>query len=108
MSKLRAISAPFVAAAPAGARVRSRVRASGQDAHVLAAVGVHLGSLAAADLAARVREGRLDGAGRAASRRKRKRVLTAASSSRWAGAITRTTDDLWVLAERTCSLNARR
>jgi hypothetical protein len=100
MSNLRAISAPFVAAAPAGARVRSRVRASSQDAHVLAAVGAHLGSLASADLAARVREGRLDGAGRAASRRKRKRVLTAASSSRWAGAITRTTDDLWALAER--------
>jgi hypothetical protein len=45
-------------------------------------------------------QGRLDGAGRAASRRERKRSLTAVSSSRWAGAITRTTDDLWALAER--------
>ena len=100
MSGLRAISAPFVAAAPAGARVRTRLRASDQDARVLAAVGAHLGSLASADLAARVREGRLDKAGRAASRRERKRALTASSSSRWAGAITRTTDDLQALAER--------
>jgi hypothetical protein len=100
MNGLRAIGASFVAAAPAGARVRTRVRASGQDARALEAVGAHLGSLAAADLAARVREGRLDAAGRAASRRERKRSLTAACSSRWAGAITRTTDDLWALAER--------
>jgi hypothetical protein len=100
MSRLRTISAPFVAAAPAGARVRTRLRVSGQDARVLAAIGAHLGSLASRDLAARVRQGRLDGAGRAASRRGRKRALTAASSSRWAGAITRTTDDQWALAER--------
>lgn len=100
VSGLRKISAPFVAAAPAGARVRTRVRASSQDANVLAAVGAHLGALASADLAARVREGRLDGTGRVASRRERKRGLTAGSSSRWAGAITRTTDDLWALAER--------
>lgn len=44
------------------------MRASGQDAHVLAVVGARLGSLASADIAARVREGRLDAAGRAASR----------------------------------------
>ena len=100
MNGLRPIGAPFVAAAPAGARVRTRLRVSGQDAPMLAAVGAHLGSLASADLAARVREGRLDAAGRAASRRERKRALTAESSSRWAGAVTRTTDDLWALAER--------
>jgi hypothetical protein len=100
VSGLRPISAPFVAAAPAGARVRTRLRVSGQDARVLAAAGAHLGSLASADLAARVREGRLDSAGRAASRRERKRALTAESSSRWAGAVTRTSDDLWARAER--------
>ena len=38
--------------------------------------------------------------GRAASRRARKRSLTAGSSSRWAGAITRTSEDAWQLAER--------
>jgi hypothetical protein len=63
-----------------------------------------LGSLASADLAARCAEGRLDGRGKAASRRERKRALTARSSSRWAGAITRASEDQWGLAER--NLNA--
>jgi len=37
---------------------------------------------------------------RAQSRRERKRAITAASSSRWAGAITRTSEDSWQLAWR--------
>ncbi|MFZ0191599.1 MAG: transposase, partial [Streptosporangiaceae bacterium] len=90
---LRRIAAPFVAAAPAGARVRTRLRVSGQDAAVLRAAGRHLGSLAGRDLAARCAEGRLDAKGRAVSRARRKRALTAESSSRWAGAITRTSED---------------
>ena len=98
--RLREISAPFVAAAPAGARVRTRLRVSGQDEVVLWAVGRHLGSLAGRDLAARCAEGRLDAKGRAESRRERKRALTAESSSRWAGAITRTSEDAWQLASR--------
>jgi len=97
---LREIAAPFVAAAPAGARVRTRLRVSAQDPAVLRAAGRHLGSLAGRDLAARVREGRLDARGKAASRRERKRALTGQSSSRWAGAITRTSQDQHALAER--------
>ena len=97
---LREISGPFVAAAPAGARVRTRLRVTADDEAVLRAAGRHLGSLAGRDLAARVREGRLDAPGKAASRRERKRALTAQSSSRWAGAITRTSEDQWGLAER--------
>jgi hypothetical protein len=97
---LRQIAVPFVAAAPAGARVRTRLRVSGEDAEVLAAVGRHLGTLAGRDLAARCAEGRLDAGGRAESRRERKRALTAQSSSRWAGAITRTSEDAWQLASR--------
>jgi IS605 OrfB family transposase len=92
-SSLRPVAAPFVAAAPGGARVRARLRACAQDEAVLWAVGTHLGSLAGRDLAARCAEGRLDAAGRARSRTVRKRALTAASSSRWAGTITRTTED---------------
>ena len=57
------IAAPFVAGAPAGARVRTRLRVSPQDAAVLRAVGLHLGSLAGRDLAARCAEGRLDAGG---------------------------------------------
>ena len=100
MSGLREIAAPFVAAAPAGARVRTRLRVSPADEAVLRAAGSHLGSLAGRDLAARCAEGRLDAKGRAVSRAARKRALTAQSSSRWAGAITRTSEDQWSLAER--------
>ncbi len=90
---LRPVAAPFVAAAPAGARVRTRLRVSGQDEAVLRAAGRHLGSLAGRDLAARCAEGRLAAKGRAVSRARRKRALTGESSSRWAGAITRTSED---------------
>ena len=100
VSGLREMAAPFVAAAPAGARVRTRLRVSPEDEAVLRAAGTHLGSLAGRDLAARCAEGRLDARGRAVSRAARKRALTAGSSSRWAGAITRTTEDAWQLAER--------
>ncbi|HEU5390184.1 MAG TPA: hypothetical protein VFV73_30225 [Streptosporangiaceae bacterium] len=75
---------------------------------MLWAVGRHLGSLAGRDLAARCAEGRLDAKGRSESRRERKRALTAASSSRWAGAITRTSEDAWQLASRTWPPSAPR
>jgi IS605 OrfB family transposase len=67
---------------------------------VLVALGTQLGSLAGADLAQRCRGGRLEAEARNASRRERKRSLTAASSSRWAGAITRTSEDAWQLGHR--------
>jgi hypothetical protein len=104
---LREIAAPFVAAAPAGARVRTRLRVSPEDAAALTEVGRHLGSLAGRDLAARCAEGRLDAKGRAASRAVRKRALTAESSSRWAGAITRTSEDAWQLAVRNLAAERR-
>ena len=100
MIGLRPVAAPFVAAAPSGARVRTRLRVSGDDEAVLRAVGSHLGSLAGRDLAARCAEGRLDTKGKAVSRAVRKRALTAQASSRWAGAITRTSEDQMALAER--------
>lgn len=86
---------------------------------MLRAVGAHLGSLAGKDLAARCAEGRLDARGRARSRAARKQALTAESSSRWAGAITRTSDDqVWLagqnlrvgregLLARICRIEAR-
>jgi hypothetical protein len=98
--RLREIAEPFVAAVPSGARVRTRLRVSPRDAEVLRAAGRHLGMLAGRDLAARCAEGRLGARGRAESRRERKQALTAASSSRWAGAITRTSEDAWQLASR--------
>ena len=95
---MRPIAEPFLVAPPAGARVRTRLRPSAIDEAVLGEVGRHLGSLAGADLAQRCREGKLDAKGRAASRREPKRALSATSSSRWAGAITWTSEDAWQLA----------
>ena len=69
-------------------------------------VGTHLGSLAGKDLAARCAEGRLDARDRARSRAVRKRALTAQSSARWAGAITRTSEDQVRLAGQ--NLRAKR
>jgi IS605 OrfB family transposase len=100
VSALREIAEPFVVAPPTGVRVRTRLRVSGVDAEVLRQVGEYLGSLASADLATRCAEGRLDAGQRARSRRVRKQELTAKSSSRWAGALTRTSEDAYQLAHR--------
>jgi hypothetical protein len=88
--RLRAIAAPFVVAPPAGVRIRTRLRLSAVDEMVLVRVGEHLGHLAGRDLRERCHLGRGD-----ADRTRRKRTLTAASSSRWAGTITRTSQDQW-------------
>lgn len=84
---MREIAAPFVVARPTGARVRTRLRVSEADATVLWEVGRHLGSLAGTDLARRCADGPIS------DRAPRKKALTGASSSRWAGAITRTSND---------------
>jgi IS605 OrfB family transposase len=100
VSGLREIAGPFVVAQPAGFRVRTRLRVSDSDAAVLWQVGGYLGSLASADLAARCAEGRLDARQQARSRQVRKQQLTAKSSSRWAGTLTRTSEDTYQLACR--------
>lgn len=85
---MRPSAAPFVVAAPSGARIRTRLRLSAGDEAVLREVGAQLGRLAGQDLAVRCRLGAGDD-----QRAERKRALTPASSSRWAGAITRTSND---------------
>jgi hypothetical protein len=87
---MRSITDPFVVAPPVGARVRTRLRPSQQDAAVLRMVGEYLGRLAGSDLARRC--AMTPGAD---DRTRRKQGLTAHSSSRWAGAITRTSNDQW-------------
>ncbi len=64
---------------------------------VLAEVGGFLGSLAAGDLAVRVRQGL---AHDASSWAVRKRELTGFCSARWAGSITKATHEQWALARR--------
>jgi len=98
--KLRVIQEPFVVAAPSGARIRTRLFVTDEESAVLRQVGEHLGSLVGKDLAVRCADGNSDAQVKAYSRRFRKQELTAASSSRWAGAITRTSEDSYQLRMR--------
>ncbi|MEU9720114.1 IS200/IS605 family accessory protein TnpB-related protein [Streptomyces sp. NPDC047976] len=99
--RLRTIDAPFVALGPLGVAVRDRLkRLTPEDEMVLRLVGGHLGRLASLDLAARCADGNDHDAQRWAAR---KQGLTAASSSRWAGSITKATNDQWALSRR-CQL----
>jgi IS605 OrfB family transposase len=96
--QLRMIDPPFVALGPTGVAVRDRLRhLTPEDEKVLRLLGAHLGSLASRDLAARSRDGLEHSTDTWASR---KRKLTAVSSSRWAGSITKATHDQWALARR--------
>ncbi|MDK9499348.1 hypothetical protein QEZ40_004768 [Streptomyces katrae] len=90
-SALRAPAEPFTVPAPSGARIRDRLPLSARDVEVLLIVGGHPGRHARADLAERVRIGIVPP--RENRRADRKRALTRVSSSRWAGAITRASED---------------
>lgn len=100
---LRRIGDPVVAAAPAGARIRTRIHLTESEAAAVAAIGSFLGSVYRAELASRVESGRLDHMGHRAWRARRKQVLSAVSSSRWAGAITRAVEDQYQLGMRALS-----
>lgn len=95
---LRFIAAPFVVAAPSGVRIRTRLRPTDAEVHALTLIGQHLGHLYRTDLAGRVGLGRVSAVDR--GRTERKRNLTALSSSRWAGAITRAAVDQYQLGLR--------
>jgi hypothetical protein len=98
--RLRRIDDPVVAAAPAGVRIRTRIRPSVEEAAGLMAIGEFLGSLYRGELAGRIRVGRLDHQAHAGWRAQRKQALTVVSSSRWAGAITRAVEDQYQLGMR--------
>ncbi|MEX2980492.1 IS200/IS605 family accessory protein TnpB-related protein [Streptomyces sp. C36] len=98
MADLRPVAAPFVALGPSGVAVRTRLKdLTPEDEMVLRLVGAHLGSLASKDLKARCADGLEHSTGSWAAR---KQDLTAESSSRWAGSITKATHDQWALARR--------
>lgn len=67
---------------------------------MLTAIGEFLGSVYRGELTERVRLGRLDREGQARWRAERKHAVTAVSSSRWAGAITRAVEDQYQLGMR--------
>jgi hypothetical protein len=97
---LRRICHPVVAAAPMGARIRTRIRLTEAEAAALTVIGEFLGSVYRGELAGRLRCGALDREGHALWRAERKQAITAVSSSRWAGAITRTVEDQYQLGMR--------
>ncbi|MCG0288370.1 hypothetical protein [Streptomyces sp. PSAA01] len=99
------IAAPFTVAAPCGARIRDRLKdLTAADVKVLTLVGEHLGHHQRADLAARLRTGNVPA--RQTGRAGRKKQLTAVSSSRWAGAMTRVSEDQYQLSMR-CLIDER-
>jgi IS605 OrfB family transposase len=94
----RAIAAPFVALGPSGVAIRTRLKhLTAEDQTVLRLVGGHLGSLASRDLKRRCADGLEHSTDRWAER---KRAVTAESSSRWAGSITKASHDQWALSRR--------
>ncbi|MGY1452973.1 IS200/IS605 family accessory protein TnpB-related protein [Streptomyces sp. SS8] len=96
--KPRPIEAPFVAPGPSGVAIRDRLKhLTTEDDKVLRLVGGHLGRLASQDLKTRCADG-LDHI--TDTWAARKQGLTASSSSRWAGAITKATHDQWALSRR--------
>ncbi|WP_216372949.1 hypothetical protein [Streptomyces tailanensis] len=95
---MRTIAAPFTVAAPPGARIRDRLRVDAPDQKVLTLVGQHLGRHQRADLTERISIGLV--AVKDNRRAERKKNLTAVSSSRWAGAMTRTSEDQYQLSMR--------
>jgi hypothetical protein len=97
---LRRIGAPVVAGPPVGVRIRTRIHLTEVEAAAVVAVGSFLGSVYRAELAGRLRLGRLDRLAQARWRAQRKRAVTAVASSRWAGAITRAVEDQYQLGMR--------
>jgi hypothetical protein len=103
---LRQIGAPVVAAAPTGVRLRTRIHVTEAEAAALAAVGNLLGSVYRRELAGRIGLGMLDRRSQMAWRAERKHAVTAVSSSRWAGAITRAVEDQYQLGMRGLAAHA--
>ncbi|MGN9843282.1 IS200/IS605 family accessory protein TnpB-related protein [Nonomuraea sp. H19] len=99
--QLRTIDDPFVALGPSGVAIRDRLKhLTPEDDKVLRLVGEHLGRLASLDLKTRCADGLKHNSDTWAAR---KQGLTAPSSSRWAGSITKATHDQWALSRR-CQL----
>jgi hypothetical protein len=99
-ARLRRLAEPVVAAPPAGVRVRTRLQVSEAEAAALSAIGGFLGSVYRGELAGRIGCGVLGRDGRGAWRAERKQAITAVSSSRWAGVITRAVEDQYQLGMR--------
>ncbi|MFC9995364.1 hypothetical protein [Nocardia sp. NPDC127526] len=78
-----------------------------EEAAVLTAIGEYNGRLYRHELTARIEQGHLDRRQQVAYRTERKRVITADTSSRWAGTITRAVEDQYQLGMRALTARAR-
>ncbi|GCB44963.1 hypothetical protein SNL152K_2253 [Streptomyces sp. NL15-2K] len=96
-SGLRVLAPPRLAECSGALAVRTRLRLSPQDEEVLVELGGFVSQLAARDLAERVFLG-AEHSNEDFARRKRE--ISALSSSRWAGTITRGSNEQWALARR--------
>ncbi|WP_020480242.1 IS200/IS605 family accessory protein TnpB-related protein [Nocardiopsis halotolerans] len=98
---MRPIQVPYLVPAPTGVSVRDRLTGltglTIQDETVLREVDAYLGSLASTDLATRCSHGTDHDKDTWAAR---KRELTPVSSARWAGTLTKTSNEQWALARR--------
>lgn len=103
-SGLRPIADPFVVAPPKGVRTRTRVHLTPHEEVALEQIGVFLGEQYRATLVDRIALGAATRKEQGVWRQVRKQALTASTSSRWAGAITRTAIDSYDLGMR--GLNA--
>jgi IS605 OrfB family transposase len=103
---LRRIGAPAVAGPPSGVRIRTRIHLTEAEAAALSAVGSFLGGVYRVELARRIRAGHVDRPSQAVRRAERKQAVTAVSSSRWAGAITRAVEDQYQLGMRSLGAHA--
>ena len=97
----------FVVAAPAGVRIRTRLHPTPDEARVLTEIGEFNGRFYRRELAGRIALGNLDRKGQAEFRAARKRALTAQTSSRWAGAITRSVQDQYQCGMRALVAQAK-
>ena len=96
--KLRSIAEPFVVAPPTGTSTRTRLHPTPAEDKVLRQIGVYLGGLYRKDVVARTKIGVVPAL--LTGRTKRKRDLSALTSSRWAGSITRAAEDQYTLGMR--------
>jgi hypothetical protein len=87
--------------------MRTRLHVTPGEEETLCEIGDFNGRLYRGELVARLGHGALDRKRQADYRAERKRALTAVTSSRWAGAVTRTAEDQYQLGMRALDAHVR-
>jgi len=103
--KLRKISPPFLVKQVSGTRTRTRLKLTKTEELALTEIGDFLGSLYRKTLSSRINLGNVTAEEVKSWRATEKQLLTSQTSSRWAGAITRTVLDEYNLGIRNLKSN---